>query len=62
VDRWLSGRRHQLELFGGGSQNLGILLLPGSALPTEEGGLKVVLRRTPALGIGFYIHTAMVTK
>lgn len=62
VDRWLSGRRHQLELFDAGDRKLGILLLPGSGLPTEEGGIKVVLRRTPALGIGFSIHTAMVTK
>ena len=62
VDRWLAGRRPQLELFGDQGRKLGILLLPGSALPTEESGLKVVLRRTPALGIGFSVHTAMVTK
>jgi hypothetical protein len=61
IDRWLAGRRMQLELFGDGGRKLGILLLPASARPTEESGLKVVLRRTPALGIGFYVHTAMVT-
>lgn len=61
INRWLSGNRHQLELIGRDPRKLGLLLRPGSA-PTEVAGLKVILRRTPTEGSGFYIHTAMVTE
>lgn len=62
VNRWLAGPRPQLELAGREQRHLGILLRPGAQVATKERGLKVILRKTPALGIGFYIHTAMVTE
>jgi hypothetical protein len=59
INRWLSGQRHQLELVGRGDQKLGLLLRQGFK-PTQADGLKVILRRTPAINTGFYVHTAMV--
>lgn len=62
VNRWLAGGRRQLILFGTSPQPLGWLIRRGSAVATEEGGIKVILRRTSALGTGYVVHTAMVIE
>ncbi len=61
VERWLGGQRRQLELSGEAQHGLGIVQRRGMP-PTEERGMRVILRKDKATGRGFYIHTAMVTE
>jgi Bacterial CdiA-CT RNAse A domain len=62
VNRWLAGKRVKLQLEGRSTEPIGVLVARGSAGATPESGIRVILRRTDALGIGFYIETAMVIE
>lgn len=62
VDRWLAGRSGKLQLEGRASGPVGVLIPRGYAVTSAASGIRVVLRRTDTLGIGFYVHTAMVTE
>ena len=62
VNGWLVRQQRQLILTGRSNRSLGVLILRGSSVAREESGIKVILRRTPTLGVGYYVHTAMVTE
>ena len=60
LQRWLASGTKTLVLTGRVSQPLGLAILRGVASPIEATGIKLVLKRSPAMSIGFRIHTAMV--
>jgi len=62
INRWLAGPKSQLRLKGRSTVGLGTLLLPGSSIVAEASGVRVILKRSDDLGLGFYVHTAMVTE
>ena len=62
VNRWLAGGGGKLLLEGRAQVPVGVLIPRGFADASAEHGIRVILRRTDTLGIGFYVHTAMVTE
>ena len=62
VDRWLAGGTGKLRLEGISREPIGLLIPRGYRSWSPAKGIRVILRRTDALGIGFYLHTAMVTE
>jgi hypothetical protein len=62
VDRWLAGQRGKLRLEGMSQEPLGLLISRGYGIASPARGIRVILRRTDALSIGFYLHTAMVIE
>ncbi len=62
VSGWLQGHDPELVLRGRAADPLGVLIPRVSARPMEASGIRLVLRRSPELGIGYRIHTAMVTQ
>jgi hypothetical protein len=62
VGRWLAGKSGKLRLEGRAQEPIGLLVPHGSPGSSAESGIRVILRRTDAVGTGFYVHTAMVTE
>lgn len=62
IARWLQGRDPEVVLRGHAAHPVGIVIPRGTARPVEATGIRLVLRRSSALGIGYRIHTAMVTR
>ncbi len=59
IRSWLVGPERRLIVSSPVSRACGIVLAPG-ADPIESAVIRVVLRRSDALGLGYRIHTAMV--
>jgi len=57
VNRWIRRGGFQLDLLGRAPHNIGVLVLPDSVVGTDERGIKVILRRTQELDIGYYVYT-----
>jgi uncharacterized protein YukE len=62
IARWLRGSESEVVLRGRAAQSLGIVIPRVIARPVEATGIRLVLRRSSDLTIGFRIHTAMVTR
>jgi len=60
IAQWLAGPRFQLVLSGTADRHVGRVLARGATAAVTASGLKLVLRKTPAHGLGYYVHTAMV--
>jgi hypothetical protein len=59
IQSWLAGPKPTLAISAPSSRACGIVLAPGTN-PIESSVIRVVLRRSDALGLGYRIHTAMV--
>jgi hypothetical protein len=62
ITRWLRGGGFELMLDGRAARAHGIVLIRSATRPVEAVGIRLILRRSPNTGIGFRIHTAMVTR
>lgn len=62
VARWKRGAEHELVIRGRASHPVGIVIPRAMARPVEGTGIRLVLRCSSDLSIGFRIHTAMVTR
>lgn len=60
ITRWLGSGTRSIILTGRTSQAVGIALLRGAARTVEAAGIKLVLKRSPTMSMGYRIHTAMV--
>ncbi|HST49233.1 RNase A-like domain-containing protein [Jatrophihabitans sp.] len=61
VATWLATSKRELILTGRMKRPVGIVISEDSIGPQDGRGIRLLIRRSPALGIGFRIHTAMVT-
>ncbi len=59
---WLRGVGGQLTLMGRAAGVVGMLVADNGDRPDAGRGVKVVLRRNPAVALGYHIHTVMVMK
>jgi uncharacterized protein YukE len=62
ITRWLQGDGFELILQGRAARSIGVVIPRSATRPVEATGIRLVLRRSPATGVGFRIHTAMVTR
>ncbi|HEX8081318.1 MAG TPA: RNase A-like domain-containing protein [Jatrophihabitans sp.] len=60
IQSWLAGPKRTLLISSPTPQVCGSVLLAPAADPLESSVIRVVLRRSDALGLGYRIHTAMV--
>jgi hypothetical protein len=61
VATWLSTSKQELILSGQTDSAIGMVILRDSSVPVDARGIRLIIRRSPALPAGFRIHTAMVT-
>jgi len=61
IGKWLTASKRELVLTGRAERPIGIVIEAESNEPQQGSGLRLLIRRSPALGIGFRVHTAMVT-
>jgi hypothetical protein len=62
VSRWLAGKERSLSVVGSMPQPVGTVIRRTSATPVQAAGVKVILKRSSLLPVGFRIHTAMVIE
>jgi hypothetical protein len=62
ITRWLQGGDSEVVLRGRAAHPLGIVISRVPTRPVEATGIRLVLRRSSDLRIGYRIHTAMVTR
>jgi Bacterial CdiA-CT RNAse A domain len=62
ITSWLSGYSDDLVLNGSGARPLGFVISKKTAGRSECAGIRLVLRRSSGMPMGYRIHTAMVTK
>jgi hypothetical protein len=62
ITRWLRDGSYELILQGHAARPVGLVIPRAATRPVEATGIRLVLRRSPKTGIGFRIHTAMVTR
>lgn len=60
VRRWLAGPEDKLTVAGQTARPCGSVISRNRADPIESSAVRIALRRSPALGPGYRIHTAMV--
>ena len=60
IRSWLAGPKRKLVIVSPVSRACGLVFLTPGADPLESSVIRVVLRRSDALGLGYRIHTAMV--
>ncbi|MEO7260750.1 MAG: RNase A-like domain-containing protein [Jatrophihabitantaceae bacterium] len=62
IQNWLAGPKRKLVISSPTSQVCGSMFRALGADPIESSAIRVVLRRSDALGLGYRIHTAMVIR
>lgn len=60
IRRWLAGPEGKLTVAGQTARPCGSVIRRNRADPIESSAVRIALRRSPALGAGYRIHTAMV--
>jgi hypothetical protein len=60
IRRWLAGPDGKVTIAGQTAQPCGSVIRRNGADPIESATIRVALRRSPALGLGYRIHTATV--
>ncbi len=61
ISAWLATSKRELALSTRTKKPVGVVISEESTEPQSGKGIRLLIRRSPALGIGFRIHTAMVT-
>jgi uncharacterized protein YukE len=61
IANWLSASKKELVLTGQGAETVGVVIFRESSTVHQANGIRLLLRRSTRLAIGYRIHTAMVT-
>jgi hypothetical protein len=61
IVRWLRRSEDEVILHGHAAHPIGMVIQRGATRSVSASGIRLVLRRSPDLSVGFRIHTAMVT-